>query len=160
MENGADALLIAFAVLIFIIALSVALSTLAQAKSTADVVLFYSDRENFQTPLTDELNVVQNGGRKVGIDTVIATIYRCAKEKFTVRIIEDGVEKYKFEYDISNNVQIKEEVAKFIKNNALTSQFIETYVETIIRGDIDQGEDGTSLERNTVKKLYITYQKI
>ena len=54
MENATDALLLAFAVFIFVVALSVSFSTLAQAKSTADVILFYSDRENFQTPLKDD----------------------------------------------------------------------------------------------------------
>ena len=48
MENGVQALMLAFAVLIFVIALSVTFTTFAQAKHTADVVLKYSDREYFQ----------------------------------------------------------------------------------------------------------------
>ena len=87
MENATEALLMAFAVLIFVIALSVSFSTLAQAKSTADVVLFYSDRENFQTPVSYDKTDYEYGGRKVDVDTVISTIYRCSKEKFSVKII-------------------------------------------------------------------------
>ena len=88
MENGTDALLMAFAIFIFILALSVSLTTLTKAKSTADIVLFYSDRENFQPMMKYDKENYKDGGRNVDIDTVIATIVRCAKEKFTVKVIK------------------------------------------------------------------------
>lgn len=158
MENGADALLMAFAVLIFIIALSVTFSSLAQAKSTADIVLFYSDRENFQTPLKDDAENVSNGGRTVGVDTVIATIARCAKEKFSVKII-DGDTTYIFEYDVQTQEQIKKQIEDFIvKHNG--ESYRETYVEVTTSGTTITGDDGTSLEQNVGKKIYITYQKV
>lgn len=158
MENGVDALLIAFAILIFIIALAVSLNTLAQAKSTADVVLFYSDRENFQTPLkADPLNA-SDGGRVVGEDTVIATIARCAKEKFSVKIIDGTNDIYTFEYDVQTENQIKAEIDRFIKTHTGTS-YRETYVEITISGTTYSGEDGTQLEQDVGKKIYITYEK-
>lgn len=157
MENGADALLMAFAVLIFIIALSVILTTLSQAKSTADIVLFYSDRENFQTPLKADPDNASDGGRVVGVDTVIATIARCAKEKFSVKII-DGSELYNFEYDIQTEEQIKENIRKFVENHN-GDKYRETYVEVTFSGTIYLGEDGTQLEEDVGKKIYITYQK-
>ena len=86
MENAADALLMAFAVLVFVIALALAFSSLAQAKSTADVVLFFSDKTNFQELEEPDTVNYANGARTVEIDTVIATIERCIKEKFTVYI--------------------------------------------------------------------------
>lgn len=158
MENATDALLIAFAVLIFIIALSVSLTTLAQAKTTADVVLFYSDRENFQTPLPNDSENFEDGGRTVGVDTVIATIARCAKEKFSVKIIE-GNKEYKFEYDIQTEEEIKYEIEKFIKEHS-GSSYRETYVEVTTSGTTYVGEDGTELEKDTGKKIYITYKKV
>lgn len=168
MENAIDALLMAVAVLVFIIALSVSLTTLAQAKSTADIVLFYSDRENFQTPLRDTNNNVNNGGRNVTVDTVIATIYRCAKEKFAVKIIdgtnEDDV--YIFEYDVQTSAQMKEEIQRFVEEHNGDEKYRETYVEvttsgTTIFGEDDEGiKDGTQLEQNVGKKIYITYEKI
>lgn len=160
MENGVDALLIAFAILIFIIALAVSLNTLAQAKSTADIVLFYSDRENFQTPLKADPENASDGGRVVGEDTVIATIARCAKEKFSVKII-DGTKTddiYIFEYDVQTAEQIKSEIERFIKNHTGTS-YRETYVEITISGTTYSGEDGTQLEQDVGKKIYITYEK-
>lgn len=163
MENATDALLMAFAVLVFVVALSVTFSTLAQAKSTADVVLFYSDSENFQTPLKDDITNVQNGGRTVGVDTVIATISRCIKENFTVRINENTDDKYEyiFEYSIDSKDKIQQKVSEFISNHLGTdSKYRETYVEVTISGTTYTAEDGTVLEENVGKKLYITYEKI
>lgn len=157
MENASDALLMAFAVLIFIIALSVTLTTLSQAKSTADIVLFYSDRENFQPMMQYDSNEYKDGGRDVGVDTVIATIARCAKEKFSVKIIDEG-EIYNFEYDIQTEVQIKEEIQRFLLNHK-GNIYRETYVEVTTSGTTYTGTDGTKLEENVGKKIYITYTK-
>lgn len=174
MENATDALLMAFAVLIFIIALSVSLTTLSQAKSTADIVLFYSDRENFQTHVKADSNNENDGGRDVGVDTVISTITRCAKEKFSVKIIEDST-TYIFEYDIQKKKDIEDTIEKFIREHT-GNKYRETYVEVVTGGKIyfvedDEaeekefgkvvsGEDGTQLEQNVGKKIYITYEKI
>lgn len=159
MENATDALLMAFAVLIFIIALSVTLSTLSNAKSTADIVLFYSDRENFQTLLPSDPENIKDGGRVVNVDTVIATIERCSKEKFAVKIIEDTNTVYNFEYDIQNENEIKDEINRFIKEHKGTT-YRETYVEVTTSGTTYIGEDGTQLEEDVGKKIYITYKKV
>lgn len=173
MENASDALLIAFAVLIFIIALSVSLTSLVQAKSTADIVLFYSDRENFQTPLKSDLDYFEDGGRTVGVDTVIATIVRCSKEKFAVKII-DGSKTYNFEYDTQTEEEIKAEINRFLDTNP-QGIYRETYVEVTTSGKVYKeedgkkedittggeylGKDGTTLEVDVAKKIYITYEK-
>lgn len=160
MENATDALLMAFAVLMFIIALSVTLTTLSQAKSTADIVLFYSDRENFQTPLKADPDNASDGGRIVGVDTVIATIARCAKEKFSVKIIDGTTtnDVYTFEYDVQTEGDIRTEIDRFMKKHT-GSNYRETYVEVTTSGTTYFGEDGTQLEEDVGKKIYITYQK-
>lgn len=158
MENATEALLMAFAVLVFIIALSVAFSSLSQAKSTADVVLYYSDRENFQTMLEADNVNVQDGGRTVSVDTVIATIARCIKEKFTVKIIE-GSEEYNFEYDVKTAQEIENEFNRFLTNYNKDAKYRETYVEVTTSGYTYDAGDGTSLEQDVGKKIYITYTK-
>lgn len=45
MENAVDALKIAFGVLVFVIALTVAFALLSQAKATSDIMLFASDKQ-------------------------------------------------------------------------------------------------------------------
>ena len=47
MENSVDALKMAFAVFMFIVALSIIFSLLTKTKDTADVILFYSDKTNY-----------------------------------------------------------------------------------------------------------------
>ena len=151
MENATNALLIGFAILIFVIALSVTLTTLSQAKTTADIVLFYSDRENFQNPIRVDSVNYKDGGRTVNAETVIATIARCAKEKFSVKIIE-GADTYNFEYDVQTQNEIKLEIENFIKNHTGTS-YRETYVEVTTSGKTVEGGDGTQLEEDVGKKI-------
>lgn len=157
MENVADALLMGFAILIFVIALSVSFSTLEHAKSTADVVLFYSDRDNFQTPLKIEDDSVNEGGRTVGIDTVISTIYRCSKENFVVSIDDgqDDDDKYVFEYIGNNSAEIKGLIEFFITNHTGV-KYKEEYAEITTSGTTYGG----TLEENVNKRMYIYYKKL
>lgn len=161
MENATDALLIAFAILVFIFALTVTFSTLGQAKSTADIVLFVSDRENFQTMVKADRDNTKDGGRTVGIDTVIATIYRCSKEKFSVKIIDGNntSDTYNLEYDKQKEEEINQEIERFIKNHK-GENYRETYVEVTTSGRTINEDDGSSLEENVGKKIYITYKLI
>lgn len=158
MENVSEALMLAFAVLIFVIALTVTFSTFAQAKHTADVVLMYSDRENFQTLKDYNKDDYYNGVRTVGKDTVIATVARCIKEKFTAKIIDLDGKVYNFEYDtVLSSSEIHDKFIDFIKN-CKGNKFKETYVETIVSGKIYDGNDGTRLGVDSGEKLYITYE--
>ena len=156
MENGIEALKLAFSVLLFVIALTVAFTTYSQAKHTGDIVLRYSDREYFQELQDYNKGEYEDGARTVDKNTVIATIARCIKEKFTVKII-DGSKIYNFEYDTKTTEDIKKEFKKFI-NECEKTYFKETYVETVVGGKVYQGEDGTKLEENANEKLYITYE--
>ena len=47
MENASDAIIMAGAVLIFVIALSVAMTVFSQARETVDSVVYASDRTNY-----------------------------------------------------------------------------------------------------------------
>ena len=113
MEEGSQALLIAFAILVFIIALSISFSSLNSAKKTADVVLYYSDRDNFQEYVSADENDL-NGGRTVGIDTVIATVLRCGKENFAVRVVERNNETI-FDYSLDSIPELEEKITNKAK---------------------------------------------
>lgn len=158
MENTSEALLMAFAVIIFVMALTLTLTTLSHAKSTADIVLFYSDRENFQPEVQYDKEEYKDGGRTVDVDTVIATIIRCSKEKFSVKIIDGPSEVYFLDYDIQKEEEIKSTIQEFIEKHKGDS-YRETYVEVTTSGTTYIGEDGTQLEQNVGKKIYITYEK-
>ena len=70
MENAVDALKIAFGVLVFVIALTVAFALLSQAKATSDIMLFASDKTNYYTYSE---NAENEAGRIVGADVVISS---------------------------------------------------------------------------------------
>ena len=63
MENASDALKMAGAVLIFIIALTIVFSLISQIKTTSDSVLFNSDKLNYYTWETGTLDKRKNSWR-------------------------------------------------------------------------------------------------
>lgn len=98
MENAVDALKIAFAVMVFTIALTLAISTFSQARETSEAVLFMNDKTNYYSwedsenysELDATGNIVYKSQRIVGIDEIIPTLYRYYKENYTV--IFEGID--------------------------------------------------------------------
>lgn len=88
MENAVDALKIAFAVFIFIIAISTVMYMFTQAKTTSDLVLERSDVTEFMdyTEIDDieDSGTMVDGDRIVGLETIIPTLYKYYKENYTV----------------------------------------------------------------------------
>lgn len=159
MENSVQALLIAFAVLIFVVALTLSFTTLSQAKSTADVVLFYSDREKFQKYVKADPDEQYDGGRTVSTDTVLATLARSLKENFAVTIIEDSSVEV-FDYAIDNRVDLERNIKTFIKNHiGSNNKYRETYQEVVLGGTVHEA-DGIKLEEDVGKKIYLIFKKI
>lgn len=92
MENAAEALKMAAAVLIFVVALSIAINSFGQARQTAQLILDYTDREYDYTYV--EENKDSNGDvmteRIVSLESIIPTIYKAYRENF--KIVFDGCE--------------------------------------------------------------------
>lgn len=88
MENAVDALKIAFAVFVFVMALSIAMYMFTQAKVTSDIVLQASDVTEFmeytEMPPIEEGGSMINEDRIVGMETIIPTLYKYYKENYTV----------------------------------------------------------------------------
>ena len=82
MENAVEAIKMAFAVIVFIMALSVAMFMLIQVKATSDVVLYTEDELNYY----DYQGATGPGAenRIVGMETIIPTLYKYYKENYTV----------------------------------------------------------------------------
>lgn len=88
MENAADALKMAAAVLIFVLALGISISSFSQARYTAEILMQYADRDT----VTQYVGGSANGTRIVGKETIVPTIYRAYKENYRVQFYEaDGV---------------------------------------------------------------------
>lgn len=87
MENVVDALKMAGSVLLFVIALSVAILTFSQARETIDAVLKNADREALTIERDERYYYLSNDNdtnRYVGKETIIPAIYRAYKESFKI----------------------------------------------------------------------------
>lgn len=79
-ESIADALKMAAAVLIFVVALSISINALGEARQTAQIVLDSQDREYDYTYVED------NGEtqRIVGAETIIPSLYKAYRENYKI----------------------------------------------------------------------------
>lgn len=80
MENAADALKMAAAVLVFVFALGIGISSFSQARETAQILIDYTDRET-STQYTEDIGTTE---RVVGKETIVPTIYRAYKENYKI----------------------------------------------------------------------------
>lgn len=87
MEDAVHAIIMAFSVIVFVIALSVAVYMFQQATSTADTLLYYSDKTNFLDNIEIK-DAHEKTDRIVDIDNMIPVLYRYYKENFCVKIYD------------------------------------------------------------------------
>ncbi len=187
MENAVDALMIAFGVLIFVIALAMAFTLFSQARATSEIVLDASDKTSSQTytePLRDASGKAITK-RIVGIETVIGTVRRYVtdNENYSVEIQDKTgrvVKTFDLIEDSSNNLtptvtgQNLENNLEDLVKNYKTKEFEETFSSEIYRGgvfvDSVTGETarygatevdsttGDTKQINTDTKVKITYK--
>ena len=95
MENAEKAMMMAFAVFVLVIALSLAIYLFSKVTVTSEQLAFYSDStiyyDNVELDKTafaaDVDSDIKNGtGRIVSVETIIPTLYRYYKENFCVKI--------------------------------------------------------------------------
>lgn len=82
MENATQALIIAFTVLVFVIALTVSMVSLNSVKRVSDTILYTKDETNYYTYTDVKGKAKEN--RIVGLETIIPTLYKYHKENYTV----------------------------------------------------------------------------
>ena len=87
MEDAVHAIIMAFSVIIFVIALSIAIYMFQQATSTADTLLYYSDKTNFLDNIEIK-DAHEKTDRIVDVDNIIPVLYRYYKENFCVKIYD------------------------------------------------------------------------
>ena len=163
MENAVDALKIAAAVLVFVIALTVAFALLSQAKATSDIMLFASDKTNYYTYSKDADDAE---GRIVGADVVISSLYRYYKESVVVRVYNKNntlIEEFNTETDGGlSQRERKKRVNDWIEKNSstLNGTFLETFDEVKKSGEYIVEDDGSELTvQSGQTSIYITYTK-
>ena len=133
MENAADALKLAAAILIFIIAIASSFSLFGTAKQTADSIITMRDKQayleeaeldngilytsSFAITSGNVSGFTTDGYRVVKIDDVISTIYRYSVEKYGVTIIEsDGTVIARFDSSTESIMADYEKYRKYIED--------------------------------------------
>ena len=121
MENAADALKMAAAVLVFVLALSISINAFGQARKTAKTILEYKDREYDYTYINDGEGTSESNNRIVSAETIIPSIYKAYKENYKIvfdfidrkplyKITKnDGTEINKFSIDLANESHASDE---------------------------------------------------
>ena len=109
MENVSDALKMAGSVLLFIIGLSVAILAFSQAREAIDAVLKYTDREYLTIEGDSRFYYLSNTNDKnryVGLETIIPSMVRAAKESYKI-VFEFDDDYYLYKERVSKE-EIKE----------------------------------------------------
>lgn len=146
MENAADALKMAGAVLLFVLALSIIIPFFSQARQTADIILDTRDRE---TVYINGKNYYESTGyeREVGIETIMPTIIRSYIENYKIVFenlsepiytikLTDGTEVKKYSLDLDTNEGTK------YKNVTLGSTDAKSeFLCGILYGQFREGKD-------------------
>ena len=169
MDNMTDALKIAFAMLVFVIAITLFFTMISKVKSTTDTVFYYADNTNFR-PHAE----FKDTNRQVSRTEVISTLYRYYNESIavTVKLKDDKV----YNFDKGNETimeglnlsklnkieEIEQNLAIFITTILPENvKFEETFVEVPTSGIYMKGDDGSEITISSGgKKIYITYEEV
>lgn len=151
MENAGEAIKMAGSVLLFVIALSIAILTFTQARETVDSVIKYTDRESLTIQGDNRFYYLSNDkdtNRYVGKETIIPTIYRAYKENY----------KIIFEFPEADNYYLFETAGAEVSKIDLAKQSIGSdllsrkFLNGILYGDYGK-EEGKTEEQ--LKKQFI-----
>ena len=95
MENVTDALKMAAAVLIFVLALSISINAFGEARITATTILEYKDREYDYTYVEENKDSEGNSitQRIVGAETIVPAIYKAYRENYKI-VFKDKSRKW------------------------------------------------------------------
>ena len=93
-ENLTDALMMAGAVLIFVIALTISMSSFSEMRTQIDEIIEMDSRVDLAQDATGYLNYMTTSSdiREVGIETIVSSMYRVAKENYVVYIKANGLD--------------------------------------------------------------------
>lgn len=103
MENAAEAIKMAGAVLLFVLALSIILFYFGQVRESTDTILNYRDRETMY--IDGDYYYEQTGTeRNVNLETIIPSVFRAYLENY--KIIFDGLDSPIYKIKNKNGVMV------------------------------------------------------
>lgn len=144
MENASEALFMAFAVLVFVVALSIGISSFSLARQTTQAIVDRTDRDFDYTYI--DFDSEKNKNRIVGIETVIPALYRAYKENYIVRFIDKSgneIPIYKKKNLKKNFIDNFEEVYKInLEQESIANQKKATlFIDKVLYGGFTDNDD-------------------
>lgn len=108
MENAVKALEYAFAMLVFVIALSISINALNQAKNASDTIFAVTDPQTFYEDVNLTEDEINANGRIVGVETIIPTLYRDYKENYVIEFYTKDKNELVIRFDLSEENRRRE----------------------------------------------------
>lgn len=84
MENAVEALKIAFAMIMFVMALSLGISSISKANSAVEAITYLNDREKEYSYVTPSEGLT----RVVGVETIVPIMYKAYIENFEIHFLD------------------------------------------------------------------------
>lgn len=141
MENAVEALKIAFAVMMFVMALTLSISSFSNATSAVTSIVSMRDRENEYTYVEPAENLT----RTVGIDAVVTSMYRAFEENIVIHFINsDGETPFALYYDTDTTGEVKKDDSynnieisciDLSKEGFATKEQAQQHLDIILAGD-------------------------
>lgn len=143
MENAVDALKIAFAMFVFVIAIALTFSIVGQAKATSDAILSMNDKTSLYEYVDSSDKNASNKDRIVEFETILPTIYRYAKEQYAVTILDsDGTPIVRYDLYTEGFMQRWDEILKKVRRTGNTSELDEIKQRIQLVDEVIQKETG------------------
>ena len=132
MENASEALIMAFAVLIFVLALSIGMSSFSLARQTSQMIIESTDKTYDYTYVS-----IGDTKRVVGAETIVPTLYRAYKENYVVRFYkENGDPLIIYKRKVSGNFEETNEID--LEQEAIGNQDKATlFINGILNGNFE-----------------------
>jgi len=159
MENAADALKIAGAVLIFVLALSVIIFAFTQTRQVSDTILTYRDRDSeyVGTIGTDSESSYyysyNQSERTVGLETAIPTIYRAYLENYKIVFVGLSKPLYKIKHTLDSSlvnkytIDLEGNVTKKYPNARLAN---DNEKAVFLKGILYHNYDGVTFDNGSI----------
>ena len=158
MENAAEALKMAAAVLAFVLALGISMSSFSEVREVSKIILNYKDKEYNYSYIPSDGNTT----RKVSVETIVQSIYRAYNENYKIYFYENGNETDPLTIFQKNTVQ-KEEINYIdLRKQALPSvEKRNQFIGYILYGSSYKDPSGKSFKeiQNDFKELGIILQE-
>ena len=103
MENATKALEIGFGVLIFVVALSLSISTFSNATRAITNIMTNEDKTQSYVYVTEANGVDENNNRIVGVETIVPAMYKAYKENYKILFLDQNGDPITLYYKTRNS---------------------------------------------------------